>query len=402
MIPNQQIKSNIWKYYLATSLAQFAFYTPIIQLFYLAHDLTIFKIAILGVAWTIVRMILEVPSSVLADRWGRKRTMIVSSVFTVLSVITLLYATNFLLFVIASIWSAAAYAFLSGTDVAFFYDSLKVLKKEEEFDKLWARQQIYQQIPLIISFVSSGFLFKYSQLLPFQLALGFLMLSLIVTLTLHEPQYHKPIENVSVFSHFKQSAQSIFKNSYLKSILIFSLFFCLGSDISYGYGQIYLKQLALPIVLFGIVYTFKSLFVTFAANFAPSLRRRFSYQSMFGFQIITITILFYIMVLTKSYILGAICFILIGIPNGFFGTSKSSYMHQYIQSHQRATIDSMFSFLIALVFLIIEPIFGYLADIYTMKLPFLLVAIAMTLYCFYYVFYGYNEFKTIKSATLTK
>lgn len=387
----QQIKSNIWKYYLATALAQFAFYTPIIQLFYLTHDLTIFKIAILGVVWTIVKMILEVPSSILADKWGRKQTMIISSVFTILSVITLLYATNFLFFIVASIWSAAAYAFLSGTDVAFFYDSLKVLKKEDEFDKLWARQQIYQQIPLFTAFASSGFLFKYSQLLPFQLSLGFLILSLIVTLTLYEPKYHKPIENISVFSHFKQSTQFILKNSYLKLVLIFSLFFCLGSDISYGYGQIYLKQLALPVVLFGIVYTFKSLLVTFAANFAPSLRRRFSYQNMFGFQIIAITILFYIMVLTKSYILGAICFILIGIPHGFFGILKSSYMHQHIQSHQRATIDSMFSFLIALVFLIIEPIVGYLADNYTMKLPFLMVAIAMSFYCFYYVFYGNKQ-----------
>jgi hypothetical protein len=112
---------------------------------------------------------------------------------------------------------------------------------------------------------------------------------------------------------------------------------------------------------------------------------------MFGFQIIAITILFYIMVYAKSYIIGAICFILIGIPHGFFGISKSSYMHQHIQSHQRATIDSMFSFFIALMFLILEPIFGYLADIYTIKLPFLLVAIAMTLYCLYYVFYGHKN-----------
>ncbi len=391
MNSNQQIKSNIWKYYLATSLAYFGFYTPIIQLFYLAHDLTIFKIAILGVVWTIVKMILEVPSSILADKWERKRTMIISSVFTILSVITLIYATNFWFFILASIWSAAAYAFLSGTDIAFFYDTLKALKKEDEFDKRWARQQIYQQIPLFIAFVSSGFLFKYSQLLPFQLSLIFLVLSLVVTLTLNEPKYHKPIEEVSIFSHFKQSAQFIFKNPYLKSALLFTILFSLGSDISYGYGQIYLKQLALPIVLFGIAYTFKSLLVTVAANFAPSLRRRFSYRSMFGFQIIVITLLFYVMVLTKSYIIGAICFILIAIPHGLFGISKSSYMHQHIESHQRATIESMFSFFIAAVFLIIEPITGYLADIYTIKLPFLLVAITMSVYCFYYLLHGHKR-----------
>lgn len=391
MTYSQQIKSNIWKYYLATSLAQFAFYTPIIQLFYLAHDLTIFKIAILGVVWTLVRLILEVPSSILADRWGRKRTMIMSAVFIIASVIMLIYATNFGLFILSSIWSAASFAFLSGTDIAFFYDTLKVLKKEDEFDKLWARQQIYQQVPLLIAFVSSGFLYQFSLVLPLQLSLVFLVLSLTVTLTLYEPQNHKPIGEVSISSHFKQSWKAILKSSHLKAVLIFSLLFCLGSDLSYGYGQIYLKQLALPIILFGIVYTFKSLLVTVAANFAPSLRRKFSYQTMFGFQIVAITALFYIMVLTKSYLVGALCFILIAIPHGVFGISKSSYMHQYIKSHQRATIDSMFSFLVALMFLVVEPISGYLADIYTIKLPFLLVAIAMTLYCFYYIFHSRKQ-----------
>lgn len=388
---NRQIKSNIWKYYLATSLASFGFYTPIIQLFYLAHDLTIFKIAVLGIVWTIVRMILEVPSSILADKWGRKKVMIISSLFVILQLITILYATEYWHFILASIWSAASFAFLSGTDIAFFYDTLKVLKKEDKFDKLWARQQIYQQIPLIIAFVSSGFLYNFSPLLPFQLSLIALVIAFAVILTLAEPAYHKPVKAVSVFTHLKQSAQFIFNNPYLKAILLFTILFTLGSDISYGYGQIYLKQLALPVVLFGIAYTLKSLLVTIAANFAPSLRRRFSYRGMFGFQIIAITLLFYAMVLTKSYIIGAICFILIAIPHGFFGISKSSYMHQHIESHQRATIESIFSFLIAAVFLIIEPIFGYLADIYTMKLPFLLVAIAMSAYCIYYLFYGHKK-----------
>ena len=391
MNSSQQIKSNIWKYYLTTTLAYFGFYTPIIQLFYLDHNLTIFKIAILGIVWTIVKMILEIPSSVLADKWGRKKVMIISSIFAILQLITILYATEYWHFILASIWSASSFAFLSGTNIAFFYDTLKVMKKEDEFDKYWARQDIYQQIPLIIAFVSSGFLYQFSPLLPFQLSVLFLVLSFLVTLTLHEPKYHKPIEEVSVFSHFKQSAQFIFKNSYLKAVLLFTTLFCLGSDLSYGYGQIYLKQLALPVILFGMAYTFKSLLCTVAANLAPSLRRRFSYRSMFGFQIIALTSLFYMMVLTKSYIIGAIGFILIAIPHGLFGISKSSYMHQHIQSHQRATIESMFSFFIAAVFLIVEPITGYLADIYSMKLPFLLVAIIMSIYCIYYLFYGHKQ-----------
>lgn len=388
---DKNIKSNIWKYYLATSLGSFGFYIPIIQLFYLASGLTVFKIAILGVIWTIVKMVLEVPSSILADKWGRKKFLIISSIFTILQLVTLIYSREYFFFVLASIFSAAAFAFLSGTGIAFFYDTLKALKKEESFDKLWAKQQVYSQIPFIIAFVTSGFLFKISPVFPFQLSLFFLIISTIVMFSLVEPARYKQIEEMKFLTNFKESVKIIFKNSYLRFALIFTILFSLGSDISYGYGQIYLKQVSLPVVLFGIVFMIKSLFVTIAANLTPILRRKFSYQGLFGFQIIAITILFYVMVLTNNYIVGAICFILIAIPHGLFGIAKSSYMHKHIESHQRATIDSMFSFFIAALFLIIEPIFGYLADTYSIKIPFLLIAMTMTGYCFYYVIYGHKR-----------
>jgi len=268
-VQNKQIQSNIWKYYLVTALAYFGFFTPIIQLFYLDQGLTITKIAFLGVIWSIVNIFLEVPSGVLADKWGRKKVFAISSLFAALQVMIIIYASNYGYFIVASIFSAISFSFLSGTNTAFFYDTLKQLKKENEFEKLWARQEIFVQIPLIISFLSSGFLYNYAPLLPFQLSLLFLFVSFLVVFTFREPEYHKPIEEMNMFTHFKQSMKFIWGNKFLRAMLLFSVIFSIGSDLSYGYGQIYLKQLALPVVLFGIAYTFKSLFCTLFANLTP-------------------------------------------------------------------------------------------------------------------------------------
>lgn len=388
VVQNKLIQSNIWKYYLATALAYFGFFTPIIQLFYLDHNLTITKIAFLGVVWSVVRILTEVPSGILADKWGRKKVFAISSLFAVFQVIMILYASNYWYFIIASIFSAISFSFLSGTNTAFFYDTLKQLKKEDEFEKLWARQEIFVQIPLIISFLSSGFLYKYAPLLPFQLSLVFLIASFLVVLTFKEPEYHKPIEEVNVFTHFKQSMRFIWNNSFLRAMLLFSVIFSIGSDLSYGYGQIYLKQLALPVVLFGIAYTLKSVFCTVFANLTPTIRKKINYEGIFGLQIVLITILFYVMVLTNNYLIGAICFILIAIPHGMFSVSKDSYINKHIESYNRATITSMFSFVVALFLLVIEPISGYLADLYTMKFPFFLVAILLTIYSIYYLIHG--------------
>jgi len=392
VVQNKHIQSNIWKYYLATALAYFGFFTPIMQLFYLDHNLTITNIAILGVVWSVVRIFFEVPSGVLADKWGRKRTFAISSLFAVFQVIMIIYANNYWHFVVASIFSAISFSFLSGTNTSFFYDTLKQLKKEDEFEKLWARQEIFVQVPLIVSFLSSGFLYKFSPLLPFQLSLAFLIVSFLVVLTFREPECHKPTEEANVFAHFKQSMKFIWDNSFLRAMLVFLVIFSIGSDISYGYGQIYLKQLALPVVLFGIAYTFKSLFCTVFANLTPAIRKRINYKGIFGLQIVLITILFYVMVLTNNYLIGAICFVLIAIPQGMFSISKDSYINKHIESHHRATVSSMFSFVVALSLLILEPVTGYLADLYTMKFPFLLIAILLTIYSIYYLIYGRKKF----------
>ncbi len=388
MTQDNKLESNIWKYYLASALAYFGFFTPIIQLFYLDHNLTITKIAFLGVTWSVVRIILEVPSGILADKWGRKKVFAISSLFAIFQVIMLIYATNFWYFIVASIFSAISYSFLSGTNISFFYDTLKQIKKEDKFEKLWARQEIYTQVPLIIAFLSSGFLYKFSSLLPFQLSLLFLIASFIIVLTFKEPRCYKPIEKVNVFIHFTKSMKFIFKNRFLKAMLIFTVIFSIGSDLSYSYGQIYLKQLALPVVLFGIAYTFKSLFYTIFANITPSIRKKINYKGIFALQICLITTLFYIMVLTNNYLIGAICFVLIAIPHGMFVISKDSYVQRHTQSHQRATVNSMFSFVVAMFILILEPISGYLADLYTMKFPFFLIAILLTAYSIYYLIHG--------------
>ena len=186
----------------------------------------------------------------------------------------------------------------------------------------------------------------------------------------------------------KQSIRFISRNNFLRTILVFSVIFSIGSDISYGYGQIYLKQLALPVIFFGIVYTFKSLFCTTFANLTPIIRNKLNYPGIFGLQIVLITILFYVMLLTNNCVVGALSFVLIAIPHGLFSISKDSYLNNHIDSHHRATITSMFSFVIALAMVVLEPITGYLADLYTIKFPFFIIALLLTIYTVYYLMHG--------------
>ena len=85
------LKSNIWKYFVFEALWSLVFFFPIFQIFYLARNMSITQIAFIGIAFSVARMAMEVPSGALADRWGRKKTLFLSQVFFIIGMIFKIY-----------------------------------------------------------------------------------------------------------------------------------------------------------------------------------------------------------------------------------------------------------------------------------------------------------------------
>ena len=73
----------------------------------------------------VASMIFEVPSGAVADVFGRKKTMIASSVVTVLSALMMIFSDSFFMIAVAMVVSALSYNLASGTREAIAYDSLK-------------------------------------------------------------------------------------------------------------------------------------------------------------------------------------------------------------------------------------------------------------------------------------
>ena len=70
----------------------------VVTLFYLHRGLTLSQVFFLSIVWSVVNIIVEIPSSYLADKWGRKKTLMLGSIAFVLQVILLFFANNFSFF----------------------------------------------------------------------------------------------------------------------------------------------------------------------------------------------------------------------------------------------------------------------------------------------------------------
>ena len=104
-----------------------------------------FSFVQIGVAeclFHITSLLFEIPSGVISDVFGRKKTMILSQCFFVVSAFLMMIAESTVSVYIALMLDALGYNFSSGTREALAYDSLKKAGKEEEYDKYASTEMI--------------------------------------------------------------------------------------------------------------------------------------------------------------------------------------------------------------------------------------------------------------------
>jgi MFS family permease len=106
------------------------FHIPIIVLYWQDLGLSMFEIMLLQAAFSIAAVTLELPSGIFSDMYGRKRSLIIASFFSVVGISLYCVANSFFSLLVAEMFLAGFIAMQSGADSAFLYDNLKALKRE--------------------------------------------------------------------------------------------------------------------------------------------------------------------------------------------------------------------------------------------------------------------------------
>lgn len=248
-----------YKFCLYGFLKSLRFFVPFLILFFLEKGMTFLQIGTLYAIREIGTNIFEVPSGFLADVLGRRKTMVASFLFYIMSFILFYFGNDYLLFSVAMMVFALGEAFRTGVHKAMIFEYLKL--------KGWAKQKVYyyghtrswSQIGSAVSSLLAGVIVFYDgayqaiflySIVPYILGL-FLMIS-----------YPKVLEGTSIVSkdsNLKDKFQSLWQSFYsafkspvilqaVGNISLFSGFYKAVKD----YLQPVLQSLALsmPLLLF--------------------------------------------------------------------------------------------------------------------------------------------------------
>lgn len=373
-------RSNLWKMYLFVFLSQFHFIAGVLVPFYLEWGKISFtQIMILQSFFVGSIFLLEVPTGAIADRFGRKVSLIIAALLT--GIAALIYSSypHFYIFILGEFLWAAGSAFISGAEEAIVYDSLKKVKEEKKSKAIFGKVSNWGMAALMISaplgsIIASSFGLRYTMML---IAIPMFMAA-IIAFWMKEPQIKRQKKKsywsnaISGMKYFKK--HKILKILAFDSISIASLTFF----IIWTY-QVLLKQLNVSIAYFGFVLAGMMVAQMAVMSRFNWLEKIFGSKKRYLLWSALITGMGFVLLGINTYI--SIAIFLVMLISAFGLTRKTlfqSYFNKYIQSHHRATVLSTISMVSRLVMAALYLIVGLLVD-WSLNYALIIIGVAIIL-----------------------
>ena len=340
--------------------------TSVITLFYLHRGLNFTQISLLGVVVSLAIILFEVPTGMISDVVGRKKSVIFGILLLLAHAIVYIFAHNFITFVIGILLFAIAITFFSGCITAIIYDSLKIIKKENQAKKYIGKYRSAQIlasiiIPPIASIITKDLLNQQFITLIIINIIGYLI-ALFIAFTLHETP-HK-LEKIKKYELLKESFYQIVHNP---SLLKLSFNQGLGFVCVLAFGallwQPYFQQMDIPIVFFGTILAISNVVSFILFRNVDKLEDFFGFKPTLFLTSFLPGIFLVLMIYFFSPIIAIIGFFIISILIPLRDPLFVDYKNRHITSHNRATTISIISMFYSILAVIVQPIVGFLADI---------------------------------------
>ena len=264
-----RLRTNVPKLSLLGASHMFLVVMPVIVPFYRAHDLSLRDIYVLQAIFSVSTLLLEVPSGYAADLLGRKRSLVLGSVFYGASFSVLAAADGFAGFAVFEVLAAIGVAFFSGTDVALLYASLRGASEPSRAGgRAIGRLVFASQLGETAAAVLGGVLAGVSLHLPVTVNAFTAWVPLLVSLTLHEPARER-LSRAHHGENVRAVARVLFgQGRRLRLLFVNQVWLGAATLLAVWALQPYWTEQGVPLQLFGWLWAAQNLAVALTARVA--------------------------------------------------------------------------------------------------------------------------------------
>ena len=187
MVIKMNIKKQLQSFFVFEALLSFRITDAVWVLFLVGRGYNLAQVGIAEGIFHITSLICEVPSGLLADLLGRRRTLIFSSIAGVASSLFMGFGNHIAFIFLGMLFSGICLSMVSGTEEAIVYDSLLEARQEERYRKIRVRISIISRVcsTLACLFTPIAVLMGYQKLYLLSAAMS--VVQMIVLLRMKEP-----------------------------------------------------------------------------------------------------------------------------------------------------------------------------------------------------------------------
>lgn len=360
MIANQ-LKRNIFCLFIIKFSQWMLLVMPISFLFYKANGLELHQILTLQSAYSLAIVILEIPTGYLADRWGRKNTIIIGALFGFLGYLIYSISHDFYAFLFAEIVLGIGQSFVSGTDSAMLYDSLLSLKQKKKYSLFEGRMSAFGNFAEALAGILGGLMAVVSLRLPYLVQACIYFIAVPAAWLLTNPPLHSTLRDKSARGLFSAVKYSMKENVMLRRNILISSFMGASTLSMAWFVQPFFNREHVPTEWYGVLWALLNVSVGLTSMISYRFDAKFQQEKA------NYIILFGLMggfVLT-GLIPGLwvlIPILLFYLVRGLATPVLKTYVQDYTPSDIRATVLSVRNFIIRIIFAVMGPLLGYIAD----------------------------------------
>ena len=325
---------------------------PILFFFQQSRGLGFRDIMFLGGLFSLVVLLVEIPTGALADRFGRKVSMQLGALTMAVSgLFAYFFAYGLGTFMISETLAALSLSLCSGADSAYLFDLLKAEGAAHEYSRRESVASAWHQGGTAIAYAGGGFLaWKYSLALPYLVTVAVAFGAFAAASMLHEDKPQTMSMRIAVVPHaawhgwlrlMRRALSELVHNGRLAwligySAVVFTLLLC----AKYLY-QPYLRSHGLDYFEIGLIHAAMFLTASLIAHQAWRLRLWLGDEPLLWGLLGSLAVSFLVMAPVR----GPVILVLLGVnaaANGLCSPLVKPLLNREISdSSRRATILSV-------------------------------------------------------------
>lgn len=327
---------------------------------------SLLEIGMLESIFHVVSSCFEIPSGVVADVFGRKRTMVLSRLVNLASSIFMIVSADFWTVAFAIGLNAISYNLESGTREALAYDSLKAVGQEEKYNRFASMEMMLYRVTNSVATLCAGLALGLGYKKAYAVDIFFCLIAAGIACSLKEVQTETmPAGNLQEDSRKKgNQLKSVIKESWYflttnrRARYIMILNAVIGAISTL---VLFFLQAKIPMAGLDKAFLGPALFVMGLGAALGSKVVEYFPKWRYGKYIIlsAMGVLFAFGMSFSGNPLLMICGGFVGaFSDDFLEVRTDVILNDMIPSEQRATLISVNSFLFSLVMIVLSTVMG--------------------------------------------